>query len=272
MSANYLLFGLRFICAFRYDIAFRSSEEPIDKSRADFLTRCSINSKRGYRALLQSRLPLQQLAKQVPWTFRLAPFIHRTIPEFSEDIATTTKNIRRHDLLFNTEGVGPLLHRETEAREQLALDLTLASNVYSPMRIERKQLNLDSAFDDMLETMSRATEAMSLGPSDIPAMKFGFFRPSLPAINYTANSNGQLGVQQHLIPNGVNLLLQDWSIGADPRAYEYVDPYGVAPSLRHTHTQPSIRPARSQQGPPTLPASGKTLASAPTERQRMIAF
>ncbi|KAJ3734563.1 hypothetical protein DFJ43DRAFT_973967, partial [Lentinula guzmanii] len=56
-----------------YDILFRAGEEPSNPSRADILTETVFNSARGYRTLLQGRLPIQTLIDGAAWSSNITP-------------------------------------------------------------------------------------------------------------------------------------------------------------------------------------------------------
>jgi hypothetical protein len=200
-----------------YDIAFQSGREPNDPSRADFLTGSAVNSLRGYRSLIQERLPLEQLAKDAEWHHDWTSTFKQLVPDVSDTVQELHDNLKRYDLTTDDYRPGPSLRTEKEAREQLTLDLALASDVYAPHSI--KPADPDTQVDDVFETMSRATEAMSIGIPEPRPVQFGFLRPESQD-HYDRREERKLEC-----PLGVRLLLSEWEIGADPREYEYRDPY-----------------------------------------------
>ncbi|KAH9996898.1 hypothetical protein BJV77DRAFT_1065655 [Russula vinacea] len=132
-----------------FDIAFRSGEEPTHASRADFLTQSAMSSRRGFRALTQGRIPRELLIKDAAW-----------------DVQTIAERLRRYDLVLDDYRSGSSLRRESEAREQLAVDLVLSTDVYSGQSFA--QVETEVTGDDGVETMSRAAEAMTLSETGLP--------------------------------------------------------------------------------------------------------
>ncbi|ETW86044.1 hypothetical protein HETIRDRAFT_310014 [Heterobasidion irregulare TC 32-1] len=210
-----------------FDIAFRSGNEPSDPGRADFLTQSAFSTTRGYRAFVQDRIPLRKLAQQVPWHRDITPFLQRFVPEMEELSHRADDSLRGYDLAPSDERPGLSLRRESEAREQLTLDLALSTDIFSVQPFS-KQHALDP-FDEAIETMSRATEAISLtDTADLPQVHFGYLNPVPQANHYTRLDNGPEEPSQGArAPLGVRLLLKEWDVGADPNAYVYHDPYGT---------------------------------------------
>lgn len=251
----------------RFDVTFRSGNEPTNPSRADFLTGSSVNSVRGYRALAQDRIPREQLAQRAPWHHNWTPSLEHFVPDMSNSAQELHDRLKRYDLLTDDYRPGPSIRSETEAREQLALDLALASDVYAPHPIKQGEPShhLD---DDAFETMSRATEAMSIGLPEPPAVQFSFLRPVLQD-HYDATKD--IEGKQMECPLGVRLLLSEWEVGTDPQAYQYRDPYdstepptavplgrGRKAPAADVKTQPPRMPpviAIAPTGPPPVVAS-----------------
>ena len=226
-----------------YDIAYRSGSEPNNASRADFFTGSAVNSLRGYRALAQERLPLEQLARRSAWHYDWTSTLSQFVPDISHDTQEMYNSLKRYDLITDDYRPGPSLRTETEAREQLTLDLALASDIYTAHAIKQQEYN--AQLDDAFETMSRATEAMSIGVPEPAAVHFGFLRPDIQD-HYSREGSQET---QHLqLPLGVRLLLSEWEVGADPRAYEYRDPYD------NTEPRP-VHPRAAKKAAEKVPAT-----------------
>jgi hypothetical protein len=138
------------------------------------------------------------------------------------DLTALSDLLRKYDLKQDDYRTGPSLRRETEARSQLALDLTLSSHVYAPQPFLKDAQQSD---DDTFDAMSRATQGMSLA-DDVPTIKFGYLKPA-SRVTFYRDADGDAGSRTDDQPLGVRLLLQEWDIGTDPTLYEYYDPYGV---------------------------------------------
>jgi hypothetical protein len=207
----------------RFDIAFRSGEEPTHASRADFLTQSTLSSRRGFRALTQGRVPRESLIKGAAWHFNLEPVLQRFIPDISGDVQSISERLCRYDLVLDDYRSGSSLRRESEAREQLAVDLVLSTDVYSAQSFAKGETK--ETEDDELETMSRAAEAMTLSERELPSSHFGYLSP-IPAPDHPFPAKPAENASTSVaLPPGVRLLLAEWDVGADPDQYAYHDPY-----------------------------------------------
>lgn len=171
------------------------------------------------------------------------PFIQRRVPDLQGKPSATIARLSRYDLAADGRRPAQSLRRETEAREQLALDLHMSSDIYSTSRF-RKPAELD--INEAVETMSRATEAMTLGEMEPSDVQFGFLHPLRKESqdHYFRDEDGQKdAAREHLAPLGVRLLLKEWDVGVDPSTYRYDNPYGVAHSKytvpRYTRNPPT---------------------------------
>ncbi len=203
-------------CLSRFDIAFRSGEEPTHPSRADFLTQSALSSKRGFRALAQGRVPRDILIKGAAWYANLEPVLQNIVPDLAEDIRSIAERLRQYDLVLDDYRSGSSLRRESEAREQLAVDLALSTDVYSTQSFTKTEAEVTE--DEKFETMSRAAEAMTLEP---PSVDFGYLSP-IPVMTH---SSPDIGSTSLALPPGVRLLLSEWITGTDPDQYAHRDPY-----------------------------------------------
>ena len=199
----------------------------------------------------------------------------RFVPEMQQASTELCNKLSQYDLIADDDRSAASYRRESEAKDQLALDLSLSMNVFSSRVIETAKV--DSVEND-LETMSTAAEAMSLDVTEPPSVKFGFLDP-IPVEDAGQGTDtvgpsmlGDSRQQTLKLPLGVRLLLSEWTIGDDPQDYDYVDPYDVnaAPPrpAMHTKEQPRKRtppPVASQpsriQKPPTIAV--KTAPTAP---------
>ncbi|KAJ7774188.1 RNA polymerase I-specific transcription-initiation factor-domain-containing protein [Mycena maculata] len=219
-----------------YDVLFRSGDEPGHSTRADFLAESVVNSTRGYRAVLQRRVSADSLKKDALWDHDITGTLSKFDPDMLPDIRTIAERLRRFDLRPGLDRSAQSLRRESEAREQLALDLTLSGHVYSPHPFS-KEVDPNLELETMAKTLSLDGEP--------PPVAFGYLRP-------VAKSDDE----EKEMPMGVRLLLKDWDVGTDPRDFVYRDPYDNAPHepapVRERRPSPPKERPDLQQPPPII--------------------
>jgi hypothetical protein len=204
----------------RFDIAFRSGEEPAHASRSDFLTQSTLSSTRGFRALAQGRIPRETLINGAGWHFNLEPALRMLVPDISCDVQSMVERLHKYDLILDECRSGSSLRRESEAREQLAVDLALSMDVFSAQPFAKSKPDLTE--DDKFETMSRAAEALSISETGPPAVQFGHLNPIAHTTQGSVDDDTSTDLE---LPPGVRLLLAEWEIGTDPDQFTYHDPY-----------------------------------------------
>jgi hypothetical protein len=189
------------------------------------------------------------LGKGSAWSCDISPTLKHFVPETTQNIQDLTNFLSQFDLLNEGDRPYRSVQREVRAREQLALDLVLASNIYSSYPVaSSKQV------DENLESMA---EALSLD-NDAPPMQFGYLRP-LKRDNGEEDkgSNGAV-----MGAHGVRMLLKEWQVGADPKAFVYPGSFhedGSAPLVAKAEIAISsvIRPPTvAASSTPTLPKPG----------------
>lgn len=182
---------------------------------------------------------MDRLTREAPWSHDIAPIISHFAPDMTNDPAGLASTLGKYDLTTEEDRPAESFRREAEAREQLALDLTLSSSVFSPGFSQRGDDR-----DDILEAMSCATSALSLDGSEPPPVTFGFLNPSKmePASHYDsiANPRSTTDFDSSTCPLGVRLLLDEWRVGTEPQGYVYEDPYNM--ESRPSVVQPVSRP------------------------------
>jgi RNA polymerase I-specific transcription-initiation factor len=238
-------------CSTRFDIAFRSGEEPTHASRADFLTQSTLNSRRGFRALVQGRVPRETLVGGAAWHFNLEPVLKNFVPDACGNIQLIAQRLCKYDLIVDDYRSGPSLRRELEAREELAVDLALSTDLFSTHSFAKPEPEITD--DDKFETMSRAAEAMTLSETVVPSVHFGFLAP-IPV----ATDHGTMDAAETepglALPLGVRLLLAEWDTSVHPDQYTYHDPYGdqqPAASTSSPMLHASIRKRGGREQPQT---------------------
>jgi hypothetical protein len=241
----------------RSDIAFASSSEcsTSDVSRADYLIGTPLTSTRGYRALTQGRIPIDSI-KQDPgckWHFDLSQVISAIDTAAFTPLRNAEDEPARDS--YSLEDLQPYLldreetseahksmQRETEAREQLAVELALASDIFSPVSFQDTRSSILGERQPQEEESATSMLAqLSLRQKEPPPVKFGYLRPTLkdPGRHYRRpDSKAESQEKEVEPPLGVRLLLSEWEVGTDPRDYVYVDPYGQDANQLAKSTQP----------------------------------
>jgi hypothetical protein len=206
-----------YLTLIRFDIAFRSGAEPAHASRSDFLTQSALSSRRGFRALAQGRVMRENLTDGAGWHFNLEPVLRIFVPDISCDVQSMVERLHKYDLIMDERRSGSSLRRESEAREELAVDLALSTDVFSAQPFAKSKADFTEE-DDRFETMSRAAEAMTFSETGPPPVQFGHLSP------ITHSTMDDASTDLELQP-GVRLLLAEWDIGTDPDQFTYHDPY-----------------------------------------------
>ncbi|KAI6118836.1 hypothetical protein EV401DRAFT_1862589 [Pisolithus croceorrhizus] len=237
-----------------------------DKSKApaNFFTSCVTSGKSACQAVARGDISVKELADLTPWNYNLLKTMHRLPYDIPDDLSTFTEHLKMLQLESGGEGAESSLRRQTEAQEQLAMDISLSCDVFSPRPI----------------AMPRSTEAVSeriyeenrhAGVADEPPdIEFSFFRPVLRigANHYMPpeETSPMLTEEDTKIssPMGVRLLLADWEVGSKVENYNYRDPYNATEVERTSgprRKQVLRTPAPTQstvvpsQRPPTIVAA-----------------
>ncbi|THH10775.1 hypothetical protein EW145_g1080 [Phellinidium pouzarii] len=250
-----------------FDIVYSSGGEPLHEARADFLTGSVLDSVRGYRARKRGCIPADDVAKEAAWHMN----IQETLSKISPDLFKATPvSVSAEELdpyhVSRDEVLPEADRRELEAREQLALDLTLAADIYSATAFRPTvptETSPNDRADDSQEAaalLTQATEKLSLTQREPPEILFAYHRPVIKDGKkyYKEHSAASASQEQDAqaadegqgikMPLGVRLLLSDWNIGDDPYKYEYVDPYDLDGS--GVVSQPSRTQSRTRRFSP----------------------
>lgn len=222
---------------------------------------------------------MEVLKKRSASHWDMRPVYKRFVPEMYRDPTDHCNALSRYDLIADDNRSATSYRREAGAKDQLALDLSLSSDVFASRAI--KTSKVDSVEDDV-ETMWNAAEAMSIGETEPPQVKFGLLDP-IPVEEAEKTGPSTSGNNQTPKSSlGIRLLLSEWSIGDDPQEYNYVDPYDVnaTPSrpLPQRKEQPrkrtpppvALQPSRIQKPPAiavkTAPAAPPAIALTQSSR------
>lgn len=191
--------------------------------------------------------------------------MHRLPYDISEDWSTFREHLKKLQLESDREGAGNSLRLQTEAQEQLVVDLALSCDVFSPRPITKPR-STEIGFGTISEENRRT------GVTDEPPdVEFSFFHPirKIGANHYVATEKTSPALTEEdtkvSCPMGVRLLLAEWEVGSDVKNYTYRDPY-TATEVDHASgprrkqalrtpppTQSTVVPS---QRPPTVVATG----------------
>jgi len=142
--------------------------------------------------------------------------------------------LQSHNLLLEDNRTKESLKLENDACEQLALDLGMSSHVFASKtfsRLNPTSLRQAQTFEDAVADMSLATGALSIDAPGPPPVHFGFLTPITAgpgdhSPNIRPENPGTPRTEEtELVPLGVQLLIDEWKIGEDPKDYKYFDPY-----------------------------------------------
>lgn len=227
--------------------------------------------------MTQGRLSAQHLIKHASWHQNIVSTLRQFDSNISGDPHTVVDGLRCLDLVAHPERSAQSLRRESEAHEQLTLDLVLSSDIFSPQPFSNPVgMGLD------LETMARATETLSLD-GEPPPINFGYIRPvRKAAVDHYSNTEEE----ELMSPLGVRLLLKDWEVGTEPQDFTYRDPYrdpcdGLTeerirrpkfmPASQKAASAPK-KPSTQPQRPPSIVASSSIVPAIPPESASRLPF
>lgn len=195
-----------------------------------FLT--SANTKQTFDALMRGGVATQELAARAKWRYNIQDTSIPALNCHSVNCNALNEQLKKLNLASDVEGNDPSARRETEAREQLVVDLALSNDVYSA-----RQLHSSATDEATRDTMTHPAEISHM--EEPPEVKFGYFRPIRKSgVDHYANKDPD-GEQDRGVssPLGVRLLLAEWKLGTDPNDYVYRDPYGLADMDEQPTTQ-----------------------------------
>ena len=214
----------------------------------------------------RGRIPRAELAQRAPWHTDISHLIRRHVPELQPAFQDTVKKFAQYNLEDGPEHSAEISRHESRACSQLALDLTLGSDVYLP---RRPKPDGSSTFEDDMLSISLSTQAMTLGDMQPPPMQFSFLHPvvsdpyaskeDIPKADTEDPSVIDDPGPKAMMPLGVRLLLQEWESGTDPHEYAYRDPYDdstatPAPAPRRAAKEPPHNGAPGAKPPPPAPS------------------
>lgn len=198
---------------------------------------------------MRGDLAIQKLASHARWHYNIPDTSIPGLIHHSTNCTALHEYLKELNLVSRVERNDASVRRETEAREQLVLDLALSNDVYSARPGPFAKLNSLAPGEATPDTMHPMELSHSEEP---PEVKFGYFRPVRKSgIDHYANKDRDGGEDPGISsPLGVRLLLAEWDLGTDPKDYTYRDPYGLA----DIDTQPIPQYRRS---PAALPMTQK---------------
>ncbi|KAG9318829.1 hypothetical protein JVU11DRAFT_933 [Chiua virens] len=228
------------------DVVFSTVDGDARNSLTNFLSG-NLNPKHPLDTLNCGYPAMQRLAGLAQWHYDIRDTSIPTLDSRSFNSDASYEYLKELDLVPGVERHDPSVRRETEAREQLVLDLTLSTDVYSARPLA--QLNSLSEGGETSDTVAHPVER--LYSEEPPEVKFGYFRP-IRKIGANHYADKEQGEQDPTVssPLGVRLLLAEWELGTDPADYTYRDPYGVATIVAQPipqYRKPLAAPAATQK-------------------------
>lgn len=171
---------------------------------------------------------IQELTDLARWHYNIQDTSIPGLISHSANCSALHEYLKELNLVSEADRQDPSVRRETDAREQLVLDLALSNDVYSARPRPFAELPSSAACEASSNTVAHPV-GMSYS-EEPPDVDFGYFRPvrKSGADHYAdkdRDSEQDGGVSSS---RGVRLLLAEWELGTDPKDYTYRDPYGLA--------------------------------------------
>ncbi|PAV24002.1 hypothetical protein PNOK_0107000 [Pyrrhoderma noxium] len=184
-----------------YDVAYGSGKDPhYRRARSDFLSGTALDSSRGYSARRLEKLPVKDVTRGASWHVNIEETMARISPDvFGKGIHKEAERYKLFTVEKDADEEYPEAERfESEACEQVALDLSLSVDIFSSKKIgfsttttmttsslleggreEEEGLTHTQSEADL--ALTQATEKLSLSQNDKrkapPQVEFGFLRP-----------------------------------------------------------------------------------------------
>jgi hypothetical protein len=174
------------------------------------LAPCTLSSSRGFRALKKGLLSPTPLIESASWFYNIHSILEQHDVDIADNPTKLVDSLRHYEPTF----VNPppeSLERTSQAREQLALDLALSTNIFSTRAISNPSIPNSEPLESMTEALSLSDEP--------PSIQFGYLQPIPKRANEEAEHKGPT------YPAGVRLLLKDWDVGTDSGKTFYRDLY-----------------------------------------------
>ncbi|KAG1827154.1 uncharacterized protein BJ212DRAFT_1443298 [Suillus subaureus] len=236
-----------------YDVCLSADEEPGEASRTNFFAGRIINSNHGYKMF--------KITSGAAWSCDFKLFLYRMGLGRVDHWQEMHNALEAFSLSYSNDVTGSFAQQEEESREQLILDLTLSSMVFSaqPVSMPAAPIQVDD-----VESMSLAAKSLTLD-DELPEIQFGYLRPySKLCINHYPNASRDKDAvaepaqdADFSSPLGVRLLLREWGVGTEVESYTYHDPY-------NTEGNDPIGPSRER----TLPTAPVATQTTTTTSQR----
>ncbi|KZV97386.1 hypothetical protein EXIGLDRAFT_747149 [Exidia glandulosa HHB12029] len=282
-----------------FDLAYRSGSEPRIPARADWLTPSALDSTPGRLAFAQHGIPGAFMAQRggVAWHWDMTPTLTALDPHF-RDTGSGYYTLREGSVNAKAQ------RRIREDAQQLELDRALAGYVYSTRPFKKQDEEKGEGGGEAVEAgMSRLRLGKSPPPPP-PPVRFGYLRPCISARFDVGKGKGKEKQQpqrrvstrsmkkdqtqekepeketkrgrdrdRDVIPLGIRLLLSEWTVGTDPNAYTFRDPYGDgddADDLETDHEDEPLPPPKRTTGkrqPTPTPTMPPVILTASTLRR-----
>ncbi|KZS88439.1 hypothetical protein SISNIDRAFT_459919 [Sistotremastrum niveocremeum HHB9708] len=206
-----------------FDLTFRTSVAP-RRGRSSFLSGTDLHGPLLARHMHPDDIPIQLIKNSALWRHNHHKTLQNLDPYFPSDFANMADYLSQFNTIGSTERPLPenVLRIQQKVCERLALDFRLSMDIFSWRGFQSSITNPESnSPEESLDSTPSQPDSPAANHTTPPLpLTFSFLRPAFSETGKAGVSNGEQPV-----PIGVRLLLQEWTIGENPRSYKYKDPY-----------------------------------------------
>ncbi|KZT35063.1 hypothetical protein SISSUDRAFT_1051950 [Sistotremastrum suecicum HHB10207 ss-3] len=227
-----------------FDLIFKSSTAP-RRGRSSFLSGTDLHGPLLTRRIHPDDIPVQLISNSALWHHNHHQTLQYLDPYFPPDVANMPEYLSQFDTVGSTQRPLPenVLRIQQKACERLALDFGLSLDIFSWRGFQSTPTSLESnSPEESLEpSPSQPDSPAANHTTPPPPITFSFLRPAFSETGKADVSNGEQPV-----PMSVRLLLQEWTIGANPRSYMYKDPYTTREASDNESESELLGPGRAR--------------------------
>lgn len=196
------------------------------RGRSSFLSGTDLHGPLLTHHIHPDDIPVQFMSNSALWHQNHHKTLQNLDPYFPPDLTNLASYLSRFNTVGSAERPLPenVLRVQQKACECLALDFQLSLDIFSWRGFQSTitSSESDSPQESLEPSPSQPDSIVANHTRPPPPVAFSFLRPAFSETEKTDVSD-----REQPVPMGVRLLLQEWTVGNNPRSYQYKDPYAA---------------------------------------------